>query len=567
MDTPNEWTLMFFFAGDNALAPVIVSQLKAIKDAGFQENTDVVVHFDPNEIGAPTRIYDVNRKRKRNRNLPNTLIGDGEDPFVRNLEEDDVKVEEITADEDHPASLALSKALQNPDGVNAKEALINFLGFCRENHRAKHYILFLNGHGIIVANDAFLPDENPVTAITLKDLDKEILRPFADDVKKDGDAFELLALHSCSMSAIEVAYQLKDTANFMMASEGISFVGSWPYRQLLKKVFKTVKDAREEAQMKAKAKGENQDEAAKNPQVDVETLMEKLYFLSLFNATDYMLSGYSLDVSLCSLAKGKFVTLKGDIQQLVVELKKALQTARGKELILLAHWEAQSYWGEIFTDLFDFCRCLRERCNTNNELQELSTACFNVMERLKPIDSKKILERFNALVIHSDNFGSKYQYSHGLSVYFPWSRPLENAGNGNANTNDGILDRYKDYEFETDLGGDSWLSFLESYFEETKREKTRRAEDIEAGEKENRIAKSRSTEFSIAFNTFDQFGPLATSLAPEDPDKTNPITGPGCACPSIKNYPQVEEKPKKKSKKKLTAKEFSITESTLEAFE
>ena len=63
MAETKEWTLMFFFAGDNALSPVIVSQLKAIKDAGFQENIDVVVHFDPNEKGTPTRIYDVNRER------------------------------------------------------------------------------------------------------------------------------------------------------------------------------------------------------------------------------------------------------------------------------------------------------------------------------------------------------------------------------------------------------------------------------------------------------------------------------------------------------------------------
>ena len=59
----NDWTLMFFFASDNPLAPLLVSQLKAIKDAGFQEHTEVLVYFDPMEKGCPTEIYNVNSSR------------------------------------------------------------------------------------------------------------------------------------------------------------------------------------------------------------------------------------------------------------------------------------------------------------------------------------------------------------------------------------------------------------------------------------------------------------------------------------------------------------------------
>ena len=68
----NEWTLMFFFAGDNSLSPSMISQLKAIKDAGFQKNITVLVRFDPNEKGTPTRIFEVNRERKR---IAKTKIG------------------------------------------------------------------------------------------------------------------------------------------------------------------------------------------------------------------------------------------------------------------------------------------------------------------------------------------------------------------------------------------------------------------------------------------------------------------------------------------------------------
>ena len=169
-----EWTIMFYFASDNPLAPVIVSQLKAIKDAGFHENIDVLVHFDPNEFGVPTRIYDVNRERKRNPNLPDTMIGDGPDPFVRNMTEDDIKPEKINARVGRASAIsrALNKtgAGNNRDTANAEDALEGFLDFCRENNPAKRYMLFLIGHGMVVGNDAFLPDENPVSSITLKRL-------------------------------------------------------------------------------------------------------------------------------------------------------------------------------------------------------------------------------------------------------------------------------------------------------------------------------------------------------------------------------------------------------------
>src|SRR5689334_7012640 len=87
----NEWTIMVFFAGDPHLSPSMTAQLKAIKDAGFQENASVLVYYDPNERGVGTTTFDINSKRKKDllkNNQKGTRIGDGKDPFVRNLVED-----------------------------------------------------------------------------------------------------------------------------------------------------------------------------------------------------------------------------------------------------------------------------------------------------------------------------------------------------------------------------------------------------------------------------------------------------------------------------------------------
>jgi hypothetical protein len=564
-----EWTLMFYYAGDNLLSPFIVSQLKAFKEAGYHEDCDVVVYFDPSERGVPTRIYDVNRRRKKDRRLPPTLIGDGEDPFVHNLEDDDICLESKRA-RAGSALAKMNRTLENPDAVSAAESLTDFLNYCRENHQAKHYILFLIGHGMIVANDAFLPDENPVSGVTLKELDG-ILRGFAGQVKKDRDAFELLALHSCSMSAVEVAYQLKGTANYMMASEGTSYVNCWPHRQLLKKLFKTVQRAQDAAREYAAKNNQDPDEAAKNSSVDVPKLMEKLYFLSLFNARDFRLSGYPLDLALCSLAPEKFKDLGKRIQKLVAALKRGLKNSRGNELILLAHWEAQSYWEERYTDLYDFCRCLRARCDKNNELRELSSACSGVIKTLEPRKLGQGTEReireehFKGLVIHADNFGSQYQYSHGLSVYFPWARPVENksgrrTGKGTRGKQDGqaqkgILSRYEtEYSFTTDLRPVSWFDFLDSYFDETQRKQTRDEED----------GRGRRRGEKDAFVGYDLYGRvLAGGLPVRESvislEKPQPSSGVACACPSIKNYPEEKRERRLRGKVKLNVKKTSTT--------
>lgn len=572
----NKWTVMFFFASDNTLSPVIVSQLKAIKEAGFHEDTEVLVYFDPSEKGVPTKIYNVNRERKRRRlaecekhpSLSRNLIGDGENSFVHNLKEDDIALLPPTA-YSGPTAKKMFQALKNPDDMSVKGALKLFLEFCRENHRAEHYILIPVGHGMIVANDAFLPDENPVSSITLKELDG-ILRPFAKAVKDDKNAFELLALHSCSMSSIEVAYELQGTANYMMASEGISYVNSWPHRQLLKRLFKILKEAKE---------------TTGSSDVDGRRLIEKLYFLSYFNARDFNLSGYPLDLALCNLAKGNFTKLKKAMKKLVVALKdnvtKGASNGRGQELILLAHWDAQSYWGENYTDLFDFCRCLRARCGNNVKLGKLSTACSKVMKELEPRQLGKEAtkdksaaererlereERFKGLVIFSRNFGSAYQYSHGLSVYFPWSRPVENVGNGNEesvrNTEEitkvlagiknakarellegylsrakGILERYREYDFRRELGKDSWLSFLELYFKETQRE-SRKQED-------NRNKAETDGDGSGSSERIPVSGVPGGGITDVVPGvaltKDSPSSGVACICTTIKNYPEVKE--------------------------
>src|SRR6185369_6977490 len=91
-----EWTVMFCFATDNPLAPGTISQLKAIKNAGFHRDVNVIAQFDPHTVNMPVHIFDVNmverlkleqKLKDENKSLDDASnIGfEGNDPFVRNL--------------------------------------------------------------------------------------------------------------------------------------------------------------------------------------------------------------------------------------------------------------------------------------------------------------------------------------------------------------------------------------------------------------------------------------------------------------------------------------------------
>src|SRR5258705_7818406 len=406
----NEWTIMIFFAGDPHLSPSMTSQLKSIKDAGFQENTTVLIHYDPNEKGVATTTFDINRQRKAEtlgNGQKGTRIGDGKDPFVRNLIEDSIE----------------GKGASRSD--TAVEAFKKFLKLGLQYHAARHYLIFCVGHGVIVGNDFFLPDNQSDSAITLQQLG-DVLSDFRTGARLFGGEVELIGLHSCSMSAIEVTYQIKGAAKYLMATEGVSFVASWPYRQLLKKILNTIDAAKEDGVA-----------------VDVDKLVNSVQRLSLHNSTDFIFSGLSADLCLSSLDPAKIDDLTAPIQALTKALKKGLKDPRGLELITLAHLKAQSYWQETYTDLYDFCLCLEKQCKAGNQVQDdMAAACKTIRS--------KVEESPSGVIIQSDFFGPLFQYSHGYSVFFPWARPTPDV------PEDDMLVKYKNYEFTRAFKEDSW---------------------------------------------------------------------------------------------------------------
>jgi len=252
-----EWTVMFYLASDNSLASTMVSQLKALKDAGFHPDVNVIAHFDPHVVDMPVHVFDINYLPKLEAPDKSMIGFDRDDPFVRNL-----VLDKLWGEEMEPIRKKVKECVEHNCGGNGngkalkyeppkppksmsteqspKKALESFLTFCQKEYPARHYALIILGHGQVVGDDSFLRDDFAEPhSVLLKDLG-EVISGFSDKVREQGDPgeLEMVGFHSCSMSGLEVAYELEHSTKYMLASQGPAYVGSWPYKQILIRLFK-----------------------------------------------------------------------------------------------------------------------------------------------------------------------------------------------------------------------------------------------------------------------------------------------------------------------------------------
>jgi hypothetical protein len=386
-----------------------------------------------------------------------------------------------------------------------------------------------------VGDDVFLFDEHAAKhSVTLSDLGK-VLNGFNDEIKETGGKFEFVSFHSCSMSSAEVAFQLQGTANYMLASQGPAFVGSWPYREILIRVFDDVNNGK-----------------LKTP-YDVKTMLGKIYNYVYANSTDYLLAGYSFDLCLCDLSKDKLKNASAPLEALSKALVAGLENENPlvNYCILLAHWKSQSYFQENYTDLLDFCFCLEGYCNDFSKavndgkpFDDIKDACRNAMTVLMPSE----LEQSKNPVIHADFAGPDSQYSHGLSVFFPWTRPT--ADREIVKVDDKDKTEYEKYLFNQQT---HWFRFLNQYWgpqelvesvkgstmREPHTDERKPLQDANAPIPQPRaISAEEALREDIVSLMFNAEGPLSNQSALNDGPKTHPPdpTGDECTCGSIKNY-------------------------------
>ena len=454
---PAEWTVMVYMAGDNSLADDCVNALLGLKQAAPADNKiHIIAQFDPSNSRIETRRVVINLESKDNPDVPSLGTVLAPDKLSR-LFKDRVKglpsgTVKFTDD---------SREIRKPDAEEGSETnsalprtLFDFISWSVENFKAHRYMLLLVGHGSGIQETFLLKDENPPGAMELQGLKQVLARAKEALRKADGKplTFDIIGFDSCLMSMVEVCFELEEFMNVLVGAQGLTPGPGWP----LEKIIEALKQ--KQGNMEAE---------------DIAPVIVKEY--ANFYLEHAINSGLSVDLS----------ALKASGSQLVVEKVKALGDAISARLnnedvafrkaLILAHWEAQSYNGEQFVDLCDFCELLVKHYSEApfplephqvDDTTDIAQVCADVTTNIAQVCNQALVgvreitrvcnevkDAISRMTLSSCFCGIDSQYSNGVSIYFPWSQ---------------IYVYYQNLAFAKKENAD-WFNFLETYVEKTRR--------------------------------------------------------------------------------------------------
>lgn len=459
-----KWTIMVYLGGDNNLTPNCISVLQQLEAVEYSKDVCVLACFDSNTPWPKgSRYLAINCRRRSVRNCIDWEIHN--DLIPPNDREHDFRPPDFCADAQSPKAPPLKR-------TGVAEGLKRFLSWSMKNHDSERYMLILYGHGPLVAGQTFLVRENPHSSLLFEDLQKVLAPHFNPRSKLD-----ILACQNCVMNGLETAYEVRDQVDVMIGSQGLVLADGWPYEKIISAI-------------------------VEKPDAPTREISVKLLKACARNLIDFAVMDRSSEQSACNLRPlGEPGNITTAISEFVETMKKALdfETINGQTLlkyptivdaVRLARLEAQSYWGERFVDLYDFCERLLKKCN------EAVRAHNTVLKQLGPRD--KLQRRFCAtplvqllketishcislmgkckeLVIGSYYIGPDLQYSHGFSVFFPWTLPDDPytfVETGDEHILKTAFETYSEYKFVKES---QWADFLRVFFKATLR-RVRRAD-------------------------------------------------------------------------------------------
>jgi hypothetical protein len=180
--TEREWTIIGYFNGNNNLdntqagTSYIIGDVQEMEHAGGSEAVTSIVMLSSLKTGGNANYYKIEKAENQ---LPDQVKS--------------ILLEDMG-----------SKDMSDP------QTLINFIKYAKDNYPAKRYMLVLNSHG--GGWYGVSPDEANGSGdmMSLPDLQMAM---------ETGPHFDIVVFHACLMSMTEVAYEIKDLADYMVSSE------------------------------------------------------------------------------------------------------------------------------------------------------------------------------------------------------------------------------------------------------------------------------------------------------------------------------------------------------------
>jgi len=227
-----EWTVLFYMDGYNDLEAWTANSFVDLESAGSDKNMNVVA-----ELGriSQEELKEINKKHGRPYE-PTNIDGDWHGVrryYVHRDKPGDVNaVEQIN-----------SPVLQDLGDVNMSEpkTLADFLTWGIKNYPAKHYMVVLMDHGGgwtgAFTNDATASGGGIMT-------NPQIAEAFREAEKETGVKPDVVHMAACLMASTESAYELKDSAKYLVASEEMGTTLGFAYAPIVDKIQQDLADGK-----------------------------------------------------------------------------------------------------------------------------------------------------------------------------------------------------------------------------------------------------------------------------------------------------------------------------------
>jgi len=382
------WTFMVYIAGDNSLEEAGQKDLGEMKAAGSTDDVNIVAQFD----GASDQVC------RRYYIRPEGTL------------EDDI--------------VALLPEVNTGDA----SSLLDFLTWVKEHYPAEHYALILWNHGtgwkdediyhglqtkgldahdltrgqmrslisgnsgralfrssvVALAADVALKGRAILFDDTSADfLDNVEMKSVLDDAALHfGQRIDLLGCDACLMSMLEVAYQLKGSCHYFVASQEEEPGDGWPYDAILNRLV---------------------GKPSTPPDLLAATIVEEY---NRFYRDRYP----NLPVTQAALDLDRLDGLAFAVDELADSLLAVFESdrQRGNALISLALYDVQKFTDRDYVDLAHFCGLLAEQ----DPGTTIASAAQGALDRIQ-------CDRDTSPLVAEGHSGPGMRHANGISIYLP----------------------------------------------------------------------------------------------------------------------------------------------------
>lgn len=187
---PAKWAILLYSAADNDLKPHLIEDIRELETIGSTRETPLVAQLDRGgRVGAQRFLL-------QKSSTPDQIAS----PVLQAL---------------------------GPTDMSAPQSLADFITWGMRKCPAEHYMLVISDHG-----DGWkgaVQDESHEGWMSAP----EIRQGLEQAQAATGRKIDVLGMDACLMANAEFAYEIKDSARFLVASEQVEGVEGWPYSKIL----------------------------------------------------------------------------------------------------------------------------------------------------------------------------------------------------------------------------------------------------------------------------------------------------------------------------------------------